>query len=278
MSEAVRRIHMQVLWNRLIAVVEEQAQALLHTAFGAITREAGDLSARVYDTAGRMLAQAVTGTPGHVNTMAAAVRHFLDRFPLATMGPGDVFVTNDPWFGTGHLVDFVMVPPVFRGERPVGLFASTCHTPDVGGVGFSAEARSVYEEGLCVPHLRLREQGAIDEKIFAIIMANSRNPIEARGDLLSLIACNDVGAARLADMMREVELDSIAALARDICDTPREATREAIRRLPRGRFKTSMTLDGYEAPIELHASLEIGDGEITVDYAGSSPASGRGVK
>ena len=150
MNEALKRIHMQVMWNRLIAVVEEQAQALLHTAFGAITREAGDLSAGVYDTGGRMLAQAVTGTPGHVNTMAAAVRHFLDRFPLATMRPGDVFVTNDPWFGTGHLFDFVMVTPVFRGERPVGLFASTCHTPDVGGVGFSAEARSVYEEG----HLR----------------------------------------------------------------------------------------------------------------------------
>ena len=197
MNEALKRIHMQVMWNRLIAVVEEQAQALLHTAFGAITREAGDLSAGVYDTGGRMLAQAVTGTPGHVNTMAAAVRHFLDRFPIATMRPGDVFVTNDPWFGTGHLFDFVMVTPVFRGEQPVGLFASTCHTPDVGGVGFSAEARSVYEEGICMPHLRLREQGAVDEKVFAIIMANSRNPIEARGDLLSLIACNDVGAARL---------------------------------------------------------------------------------
>src|SRR6185312_14863160 len=115
--------------------------------------------------------------------------------------------------------DYVMVTPVFRGERPVGLFASTCHTPDVGGVGFSAEARSVYEEGTCVPHLRLREQGAIDEKIFAIIMAN---------------------------MMREFELDSIDELARHILDTSREATRAAIRRLPRGRFKTSMTLDGYE--------------------------------
>ena len=277
MSDALRRIHMQVMWNRLIAVVEEQAQALLHTAFGAITREAGDLSAGVYDTGGRMLAQAVTGTPGHVNTMAAAVRHFLDRFPIATMRPGDVFVTNDPWYGTGHLFDFVMVTPVFRGAQPMSLFASTCHTPDVGGVGFSAEARSVYEEGVCVPHLRLREQGVVDEKVFAIIMANSRNPIEARGDLLSLIACNDVGAARLADMKREFDLDAIDELARHILDTSREATREAIRRLPRGRYLTKMTLDGYESPIELRACLEIGDGEIAVDFAGSSPLSTRGI-
>jgi N-methylhydantoinase B len=277
MSDALKRIHMQVMWNRLIAVVEEQAQALLHTAFGAITREAGDLSAGVYDTGGRMLAQAVTGTPGHVNTMAAAVRHFMDRFPIATMRPGDVFVTNDPWYGTGHLFDFVMVTPVFRGREPVGLFASTCHTPDVGGLGFSAEARSVYEEGTCIPHMRLREEGVLDEKVLAIIMANSRNPIEARGDLLSLIACNDVGAARLADMMRELDLDGIDELARHILDTSREATREAIRALPRGRFETAMTLDGYESPIELRACLRIGDGEITVDFAGSSPLSARGI-
>src|SRR4029079_18763569 len=136
------------------------------------------------------------------------------------------------------------------GAKPVALFASTCHTVDVGGVGFNAEARSVYEEGICIPHMRLRKRGALEEPVLAIIMANSRNPIEARGDLLSLIACNDVGAARLADMMREFELDSIDELARHILDTSREATRDAIRKLPRGRFKTSMTLDGYESPIE----------------------------
>jgi N-methylhydantoinase B len=188
-----------------------------------------------------------------------------------------VFVTNDPWYGTGHLFDFVMVTPVFRGETPVGMFASTCHTPDVGGLGFSAEARSVYEEGVCVPHMRLREQGQLDEKVFAIVMANSRNPIEARGDLLSLIASNDVGAARLLDMMREFDLDSIDELAGHILEVSRAATREAIRRLPRGTYRTAMTLDGYESPIELRAALTVGDGEVTVDFAGSSPLSSRGI-
>ena len=240
MNESLQRIHMQVMWNRLIAVVEEQAQALLRTAFGAITREAGDLSAGVYDTSGNMLAQAVTGTPGHVNSMAAAVRHFFGRFALETMRPGDVFVTNDPWMGTGHLFDFVMVTPVFLQERPIALFASTCHTVDIGGVGFSAEARSVYEEGVCIPHLRLRAQGELNETLLAILMANSRNPIEVRGDLMSLVACNDVGAARLAEMMREFSLESIDDLARHILDTSREATRAAIRKLPRGEYRASI--------------------------------------
>ena len=106
-------IRTQVMWNRLIAVVEEQAQALLRTAFGSVAREAGDLSAGVYDLQGRMLAQAVTGTPGHVNSMAAAVGHFMQRFPVSDMKPGDVFITNDPWLGTGHLFDYVVVTPVF---------------------------------------------------------------------------------------------------------------------------------------------------------------------
>lgn len=277
MNEALQRIHLQVMWNRLIAVVEEQAQALLRTAFGAITREAGDLSAGVYDTRGNMLAQAVTGTPGHVNSMAAAVKHFFARFPIESMRPGDVFVTNDPWMGTGHLFDFVMVTPVFRGERPVALFASTCHTVDVGGVGFNAEARSVYEEGICIPHLRLRNRGGLEEPVLAIIMANSRNPIEARGDLLSLVACNDVGAARLADMMREFELESIDELASHILETSRAATRAAIAKLPPGEYRCATRLDGYESPIELRARMTIRDGELTVDYAGSSAVSARGI-
>jgi N-methylhydantoinase B len=277
MNDPLKRIHMQVMWNRLIAVVEEQAQALLRTAFGSITREAGDLSAGVYDTQGNMLAQAVTGTPGHVNSMAAAVRHFFGRFPLESMQPGDVFVTNDPWMGTGHLFDFVMVTPVFRGNKPVALFASTCHTVDIGGVGFNAEARSVYEEGICIPHLRLRSRGALEEPVFAIIMANSRNPIEARGDLLSLVACNDVGAARLLDMMREFELETIDELARHILDTSRAATRAAIGKLPQGEYRATTMLDGYESPIQLKVRMTIGGGDITVDYAGSSAASERGI-
>jgi N-methylhydantoinase B len=277
MSDPLKRIHMQVMWNRLIAVVEEQAQALLRTAFGSITREAGDLSAGVYDTQGNMLAQAVTGTPGHVNSMAAAVKHFFGRFPLESMQPGDVFVTNDPWMGTGHLFDFVMETPVFRGAQPVALFASTCHTVDIGGVGFNAEARSIYEEGICIPHLRLRSRGALEEPVLAIIMANSRNPIEARGDLLSLVACNDVGVARLLDMMREFELETIDELARHVLDTSRAATRAAIGKLPQGEYRATTMLDGYESPIQLKVRMTIGSGDITVDYAGSSGASERGI-
>jgi N-methylhydantoinase B len=272
-------IRTQVMWNRLIAVVEEQAQALLRTAFGSVAREAGDLSAGVYDLQGRMLAQAVTGTPGHVNSMAAAVGHFMQRFPVSSMQPGDVFITNDPWMGTGHLFDYVVLTPVFApgSPQPVALFASTCHTIDVGGLGFSADARSVFEEGTCIPHLRLAAGGRLNEDLMAVIQANSRNPVEARGDILSLVSSNEVGAARLVEMMAEFEIQSLDALAAHILDHSRRATLAAIAKLPQGRWRAAMQLDGYEAPITLLAEL-VHEGErIVVDFAGSSAASARGI-
>ncbi|MGI9450606.1 MAG: hydantoinase B/oxoprolinase family protein [Geminicoccaceae bacterium] len=277
MTGAMDSIQMQVMWNRLIAVVEEQAQALLHTAFGSVAREAGDLSAGVYDVAGRMLAQAVTGTPGHVNTMATAVRHFLERFPTHKMQPGDVYVTNDPWLGTGHLFDFVVVTPVFKERNVVALFACTTHVIDVGGKGFTAEANSVFEEGVRIPHMPLRRAGKLNEELLAIIGANTRSPIEVRGDILSLVSANDAGVDRLIAMMAEFDLDTIEELATHILERSRKAALEAITALPHGVYHAEMTLDGYEAPITLHAALTINPAGLCFDYGGSSPASRYGI-
>ena len=118
-------------------------------------REAGDLSAGVFDRDGNMLAQAVTGTPGHVNSMAAAVKHFLDAFPLKTMRPGDHYITNDPWLTCGHLHDLTVVSPTFLRGEPVGLFASTVHVVDIGGLGMGPDGRQVFEEGLAIPLMAL---------------------------------------------------------------------------------------------------------------------------
>ena len=150
-NTALSQIHMQIMWSRLIAVVEEQAQTLVRTAFSTTVREAGDLSAGVFDRDGNMLAQAVTGTPGHVNSMAAAVKHFLDAFPLKTMRPGDHYITNDPWLTCGHLHDLTVVSPTFLRGEPVGLFASTVHVVDIGGLGMGPDGRQVYRGGAVDP-------------------------------------------------------------------------------------------------------------------------------
>src|SRR5260221_5053568 len=139
-------VRLQVVWNRLLAIVEEQAQTLMRTAFSSTVREAGDLAAGVFDRSGRMVAQAVTGTPGHVNTMAEAVGHFLERYPLDTMQPGDHFITNDPWLASGHLHDITVVTPVFRGSRAIALFACCCHQVDIGGLRPGAPGPPLHPE------------------------------------------------------------------------------------------------------------------------------------
>src|SRR2546429_7104822 len=150
-NAALAQIHTQIMWSRLIAVVEEQAQTMLRTAFSTPVREAGDLSAGVFDRQGRMLAQAVTGTPGHVNSMANAVKHFLDVYPLATMKPGDHYITNDPRLTSGHLHDITVVTPSFYCGEAVGLFANTIHVVDIGGLGIGPGRLQVSEVGLSIP-------------------------------------------------------------------------------------------------------------------------------
>jgi N-methylhydantoinase B len=270
-------IQRQVMWNRLIAVVEEQAQVMIRTAFSTTVREAGDLSAGVFDLQGRMLAQAVTGTPGHVNAMMESVAHFLAKFPAETMRPGDHYITNDPWLGTGHLHDLTVVTPAFRAGEMVGLLANTAHVIDVGGLGMGPDARSVFEEGLYIPILRCFEQGRPNETFFDILRAGTRLPVELEGDVYSLCACNDAGARRLVEMLDEFGLPGLDPLAEFIFDSSRRATEAAISRIPAGRYAASIRSDGYEAPVTLAAAMTVGEAAIEVNFTGTSGLSSRGI-
>ena len=223
MTRALGDIDLQIMWNRLIAIVEEQAQTLLRTAFSPIVREAGDLSAGIFDAQGRMLAQAVTGTPGHVNSMAESVKHFIAHFGLANMKPGDAYITNDPWMGTGHLNDFVITTPCFHNGKLIGLFSCTSHLIDIGGIGFGPDGTDVFMEGLYIPFLKIFDQGQLNETLMAMIKANTRLPVDTVGDVYSLTACNDVGCKRLLEMMHEFKLDTLDALAEHICSRSRAA-------------------------------------------------------
>ena len=274
-------IRHQLAWNRLLSVVEEQAQTLIRTAFGTSTREAGDLSAGVFLPDGRMIAQAVTGTPGHVNSMAESVKHFLRRFPIETMEDGDVFLTNDPWKGTGHLFDMTMVTPVFHGEgkarRAVALFASTLHVVDIGGIGSSPDGLEIYHEGLFLPILRFVRRGTVDPAVHAIIRANVRDPEQVEGDLFALVACNEVGGRRLHTLLREFGLADLEALGDFVIARSAQAMREALAEWPRGTWHHTLVADGYDAPITLQVAVTIGDDGIDVDFAGTSGTVARGI-
>ena len=270
-------IALQIMWNRLIAVVEEQAQTLLRTAFSSIVREAGDLSAGIFDRKGRMLAQAVTGTPGHVNSMAESVKHFIAHFGLDTMKEGDAYITNDPWMGTGHLNDFVITTPCFHKGRLVGLFSCTSHLMDIGGIGFGPDGTDVFMEGLYIPFLKILEEGKVNETLMAMIRANTRLPIDTVGDVYSLMACNDVGCQRLVEMMGEFRLDDLDDLAEHICARSRAAVLAEIAQLPKGSWSNAMTTDGFDAPITLRATTTISDEGIHVDYTGTDPQVRKGI-
>ena len=269
-SGALQKIQMQIMWDRLLAIVEEQAQTLIRTAFSTTVREAGDLSSGVFDTKGHMLAQAITGTPGHVNAMAASVGFFLDKHPIDTLEPGDVLLTNDPWHGTGHLNDFTVVTPVFHRDRPVALFAATSHIADVGGLGFGPDGRQVFEEGINLPIGFLFRAGEPNETLLEILRANVRDPVAAEGDLYSLTACNKAGADSLLEMLDEFDLDGLDDVGHMIIDNSREAMLDEIRKLPEGQWQYSMRIDGYDDPVDLVCSLAIGGNGIDIAFDGTS--------
>jgi N-methylhydantoinase B len=249
----------------------------MRTAFSTIVRESQDLACGVFDTRGQMIAQSLTGTPGHINPMATGVRHLLAAYPPETLRPGDVLITNDPWLTTGQINDFTVLTPVFKAERIVGYFANCCHAADAGGHVLSAEAHEVYEEGLRVPVTKLFDQGEPNRELLKIIRANVRTPDETVGDLYAQAACNDVGGRSLRQMMDEFGLESIDPLADDIINRSERAMREAIRQLPPGRYENEVWSDGFEEPIRICVAVTIAEEDIYIDFAGSSPQSRRGI-
>ena len=271
-------ILLEVLRNRLISIVDEQAAALIHASFTTVVREAGDLSAGVFDARGRMLAQAVTGTPGHINTMANCVRqHVVPRHPLESLSPGDTLITNDPWASAGHLFDLTVVTPVFHCGRGVGWFASTCHATDIGGLTMGADATEVFEEGLAIPLLKLFRGGEPNRELLEIIRANVRVPEMVIGDLYAQQAGNVVGARKLTEMLDEYRLPDLETLGGMILQRTEDAVRAAIRELPDGTYRSAVTIDGFDDPLQIHCALTVDDAAITIDYAGSSPQVERGI-
>ncbi|NKB64185.1 MAG: hydantoinase B/oxoprolinase family protein [Gammaproteobacteria bacterium] len=277
MKQKTSTVSNQVMWNRLISVVEEQAQALIRTAFSTSVREAGDLSAGVYDTQGQMLAQAVTGTPGHVNAMADAVAHFIRRIGYDDILEGDVYVTNDPWEGTGHLHDITVVTPSFHKSVHVGFLACTAHVVDIGGRGFGADANSVYEEGLHIPIMKFAEKGVVDKTLIRLLRSNVREPDQVVGDFYALATCNEIGHRRLIDMMNEFELSDLDHITAFIMENSRRATLERIAALPRSQASGSMTIDGYSHPVELKVALDIQEDRIICDFEGTSGLDKKGI-
>mgnify|MGYP001248748479 CR=1 FL=1 len=261
---------LQTFWSRLLSIVDQQAAALIRTSFTPAVSECGDLSACVFDARGYMLAQAVTGTPGHINSMARAVAHMLEACPPTTLATGDVLITNDPWLTSGHHYDITVVTPVFHRGRLVAFFGSICHTADFGGRPYGPDGVDAYEEGLEIPVLRLFKGGQPNDELFRIISANVRSSEQVVGDLYAQVAGNEVGAERLTAFMEQAGIDDIGTLAEDLIGRSEQGMREAIAAVPDGEYTYATDADGFDEPVQLAVNVRIAGDHVTVDYAGTS--------
>jgi len=269
---------LDVIWTRLIALLNEQAVALQRSAFSPTVREAGDCSIGFFGLDGAMIAQAVTGTPGHVLALPDCVRYLLSAHPPESLRPGDVILTNDPYRNCGHQFDMTVLSPVFHGEQAVALYASTCHVLDVGGLRLSPVAGDVFEEGLLIPPMKLYRAGELNADLVEMIEANVRAPGEVIGDIKALVGTNDVGSRRVLEYLDELGIADLEEIQREILERSERAMRQAICELPSGQYRHSITIDGVKPnePVTINVLLEIpGDGTIVVDYTGSSPRSPR---
>jgi N-methylhydantoinase B len=270
-------VTLEVIWNRFMSVANEQQDTLIRTAFSTIVRESQDLACGLFDTQGRMIAQSLSGTPGHINAMATSMKHFLAAFPPDKLDPGDVLITNDPWQTAGQINDITITTPIFRGGKLVAFFANTCHSADIGGRILSAEAREVFEEGLRIPIMKLFERGEPNKILMQIVRSNVRQPDEVIGDFYAQTACNETGGRALMEMMGEFGLDAIDTVAEEIIRRSEAAVRAEIRKLPSGEWTNETWSDGFEEPIVIRCAVKVSGDEIFIDFTGSSPQSTRGI-
>ena len=267
-------ITFQVLWSRLIAIADEMAVALEKTAFSHVVRDNHDYACAVYDAEGEMMAEATACTPGQIGAMTRVMHQFLDVFPAETLSPGDVLITNDPWFGSGHTPDIFIASPAFLGDQLIGFAANSAHHVDIGGRLASPDAREVYEEGLIIPISKLFVAGEPNQDLFNIVQRNVRMPDKVVGDLRAQVASNHVGGRRMCDMMQERGLDTLTDVSAQILDHSEASMRSVIAEAPDGVYTHDIDLgtsDRSGNPLRICLKLEISGDRIHADFTGTSP-------
>jgi N-methylhydantoinase B len=271
---AFNAIELEILWKRLISVVDEAAAAFVRTCFSTLVRDGNDFAIVLTDAEGRSLAQSNMSLPGFIGCLPATVRHFLARYPAATMKEGDVFITNDPWKGSGHIHDVTTVTPIFRKGKLVAFAAVVSHLPDIGGRLRSNSSREIYEEGLQIPLLKLIDAGHPNEVLVELISQNIRVPDQGMGDIWAQVAaCRKMGE-RLQPLMDKVDLGELGAAVRARSE---RAMRDAIARIPDGVYTSTVQHDGFEQPILIQCRLEVKGERMDIDFAGSSPQVSRAL-
>lgn len=263
-------ISLGVLWDRLIAIANETVEVLVRTSFSSIVRENYDLACLLFDGEGRLLSQGVLGQPVFIGTGPQTLQHMLKRYPRETLQPGDVVFTNDAWKGTGHIWDVNVMSPVFHKGKVVGYSLSISHLPDIGGHGMNAESAEIYEEGLQIPICKLISAGQPNEALLEIIRSNVRVNEQVVGDIMANVACTQVGARLMLELMQEYDLDDLQALSDGIVNRTERAMRDAIQRIPDGSYSHSIKVEAFAEPVTLACRIDVAGEKLHVDFSGTS--------
>jgi N-methylhydantoinase B len=264
-------ITLEILWRRLVSIVDEADASVARTAFSSLLRDAHDYTCMFTDSRGQELVQGTFCTPGQAGAMALGVKKLINSFPFDEYRPGDVFIVNDPWLLAGHLNDVCVMSPIFYKERPVAFTACVFHHSDIGG-RVASDNRQVYEEGLFIPPLKLYEAGVLNESVLNLIRWNVRTPEEVTGDIRSQVAANHVCAQKVIEMLEDEGLDTLDDLADEIIDRTEKSMREAITRIPNGIYPYEGIIEGAgkRDDISIKLKVEVKDSDIFIDFDGTS--------
>ena len=271
-------ITLEILWRRLISIVDEADASVARTAFSSLLRDAHDYTCMFTDSRGRELVQGTFCTPGQAGAMALGVKNIIRATPIEEYAPGDVIVVNDPWLLAGHLNDVCVLSPIFYKEKPVAFTACVFHHSDIGG-RVSSDNREVYEEGLFIPPVKLYDAGVLNEAVLEMIRWNVRTPEEVTGDLRSQVAANHVCAEKIIEMMDDEGLSTLDDLADEIIARTENSMRNAIQSIPNGTYPFEGVIEGSgkRGDIKIKLKVNVEDSDILVDFDGTAPQVDWGV-
>jgi N-methylhydantoinase B len=269
-------ITVEVVRNKLEGIANEMELTLLKSSFSPIVKEGLDASASLFTLAGETLAQAVA-IPIHLATLIPCIARILGEFPLENMCEGDIYCMNDPYLGGTHLPDIAVVMPVFVRGRPLAFAATMTHHQDVGGMApgsVPTNASEVFQEGIRLPPLKLREGGRFNDTLIKILRRNVRIPETFEGDLMAQVAAATVGARRLYALAEIYGHNQLTAIFAELLERSEAMTREALRTIPGGTYRAVDFLDNdgieLDRRIPIAVAVTIADGTMMVDFAGSS--------
>jgi len=272
MAQRFDPVTLEILWRRLISIVDEADAAVARTAFSSLLRDAHDYTCMFTDRQGRELAQGSFATPGQSGAMALGIKKLVQGFPAGSFQPGDVFITNDPWALAGHLNDVCVFSPIFYHDRPVGFTACVLHHSDIGG-RVASDNHEVFEEGLLIPVVKLYDGGRLNEAVLEMIRWNVRTPEQVTGDIRSQVAANHVCAEQVCHMLTEHRLEGLDELADEIIARSEASMRSGIALAPPGVYRATGAIEQMEgrADLIIRCAVEVQGSDIIVDLSGSSP-------